>query len=368
MRRLVVCADGTWNDDTAANGGHDTNVVRLARAVAPRAPDGTEQLVFYQTGIGTGGGWWDKMTGGAFGTGISRNIKACYRWLGEQYAPGDQLFFFGYSRGAYTVRSLAGLVRNAGILRREHLGRVDEAYDLYRDRDPSTRPNADAAVRFRRAYAHEAPVACLGVWDTVGALGVPTRGPGGWVSRRRHGFHDVQLSSHVRNGFHAVAVDERRASFAPTLWAVRADDPACQTGDWRVEQRWFAGTHSNVGGGFEHAGLSNLTLRWMAERAAGCGLALRPGFVEELDPACDCGAPVHDSLTRAFRMLGVHERAIDEGRPQGDPPAPVFTYEDVDDSVVARHARPDTRYAPANFLAYWRRNPGKWAPAHRPPA
>jgi uncharacterized protein (DUF2235 family) len=367
MRRLVVCADGTWNDDDAANGGHDTNVVRLARAIAPAGPDGTEQTVYYHAGVGTGG-WWDRMTGGAFGNGISRNIKACYRWIAERYRPGDELFFFGFSRGAYTVRSLAGLVRNAGVLRPEHVGRVDEAYDLYRDRDPGTRPGADASVRFRAAYAHEADVACLGVWDTVGALGVPTRGPVGWVSRRRHGFHDVALSSRVRNAFHALAIDERRRPFAPTLWEVPADDPACGSPHWRVEQRWFAGVHSNVGGGYPDCGLSNFALRWMAGRAAECGLALRPGFVEGLDAECDCAGELYDSMSAGFKALGQHVRALDAAAPRGTPPVAVRTYEEVDASVVSRHANPATRYAPDNFLHYWRRYPDKWAPAHRPPA
>jgi uncharacterized protein (DUF2235 family) len=367
MRRLVVCADGTWNDDDEANGGHDTNVIRLSRAIAPHAADGTPQVVSYNKGVGTGG-WWDRMTGGAFGTGISRNIKACYAWLVREYAPGDQLFFFGFSRGAYTVRSLAGLVRNAGVLRPEHADRVDAAYDLYRNRDDSARPTGDEAVRFRESYSHAATIDCLGVWDTVGALGIPTRGPVGWVSRRRHGFHDVNLSSHVRNAFHAVAIDERRAPFAPTLWAVRADDPACRSGDWRVEQRWFAGVHSNVGGGYPDCGLSNLALRWMADRAAQCGLEFAPGFVEGLEAECDCGGQLYDSMSRAFKVLGSHVRAIDEPPDQGTPEARMLTYEDVDSSVVARHARADAGYAPDNFLRYWRRYPDKWAPDHRPPA
>lgn len=367
MRRLVVCADGTWNRDDTADGTHATNVVRLARAVAPVADDGTAQLVHYHPGVGTGG-WWDRITGGAFGSGISRNIMDCYRWLVEEYAPGDQLFLFGFSRGAYTVRSLAGFVRNAGILRREHAGRVAEAYELYRDRTDATRPAADAAVQFRASYSHQATITCLGVWDTVGALGIPTRGPVGWISRRRHGFHDVALSSHVHNAFHAVAIDERRAPFAPTLWAVRADDPACRAGSWRVEQRWFAGVHSNVGGGYPDCGLSNLALRWMADRATQCGLALTPGFVEALDPACDCAGELYDSMSAAFRALGAHVRTIDAGVPQGTPPVPVLTFEDVDSSVVARHANPKTGYAPDNFLQYWRRYPDKWVPDYQPPA
>jgi uncharacterized protein (DUF2235 family) len=367
MRRLVVCADGTWNAEDAKDGGSVTNVVRIKAAVAPAAADGTPQVVFYHPGVGTGG-WWDRVTGGAFGSGISRNIQECYQFLAREFAPGDQLFFFGFSRGAYTVRSLAGLVRNCGVLKPEHAGRAAEAYELYRDRGDDSHPNGEAAAAFRAAYARETTIRCLGVWDTVGALGVPTRGPVGWVSRQRHGFHDVNLSSRVENAFHALAIDERRGPFAPSLWEVRASDPACAAPGRRVEQRWFAGVHSNVGGGYPDCGLSNLALRWMADRASQCGLEFRPGFLEGLEAECDCGGQLYDSMSKVYKALGAHVRAIGAERTGGAPPEPVHTYEDVDSSVVARHARADTRYAPDNFLTYWRRNPDKWAPEHRAPS
>jgi uncharacterized protein (DUF2235 family) len=359
MRRLVVCADGTWNSE---DGGGDpsrvTNVVRIRDGIQAQAPDGVAQVVYYHPGVGVNGRF-DRWTGGAFGTGISRNIKACYDFLVREYEPGDQLFFFGFSRGAYTVRSLAGLVRNCGILRREHRDRVDEAYDLYRSRRPDDHPNADNAKEFRGRYSHESRVRCLGVWDTVGALGVPTRGPVGWLSRRRHGFHDVTLSSRVENAFHALAIDERRGPFAPTLWEVRDGDPARGTPDWRVEQRWFAGVHSNVGGGYPNSGLSSLALRWMVDRAASCGLAFAPEWVSALDPACDCGAELYDSMSRMYRMFPAHERALDAERKDARTGERLHTHEDVDSSVPERHemAHLDPRYGPANLLDYWRRRP-----------
>lgn len=367
MRRLVVCADGTWNSEKGKEDGSGmTNVVRVKNAIAATGPDGTAQAVYYHSGVGTGD-WWDRVTGGAFGSGISRNIKDCYAWLAREYAPGDALYFFGFSRGAYTVRSLAGLVRNCGILRREHLDQLDAAYELYRSRADDTHPNARQPVDFRRAYAYESPVHFVGVWDTVGALGVPTRGPVGWISRQRHGFHDVRLSSHVRHAYHALAIDERRGPFAPTLWEIREGDPARAGGDWQVEQRWFAGVHSNVGGGYPDCGLSTLALRWMVDRADRCGLAFTPGFVESLADGCDCGGQLYDSMSAMYRALHPAERTIEAPRVDERTKEPLHTYEDVDSSVPERWAKDglQPRYAPKNFLAWWKQRPEKWAPERR---
>jgi uncharacterized protein (DUF2235 family) len=368
MRRLVVCADGTWNsEESKADGSGTTNVVRLKNAIPQVASDGTRQIVFYHSGVGTGD-WWDRMTGGAFGTGISRNIKACYAFLVREYEPGDQLFLFGFSRGAYTARSLAGLVRNCGILRREHAGRVDEAYELYRDGSEDSHPNGEKSIRFRAAYAVESSITCVGVWDTVGALGVPTRGPVGWISRQRHGFHDVTLSSRVENAFHALAIDERRGPFSPTLWQVRENDPARTSGKQRIEQRWFAGVHSNVGGGYPDCGLSNLALRWMIDRARSCGLEVDAALTTQLDGECDCGGRLYDSMSAMYKPFPKHVRAIDDARTDEKTGERVLTFEEVDSSVVERHAKGLTpAYAPENFVRYWRRYPDKWAPDHRPP-
>ena len=197
-------------------------------------------------------------------------MRDCYRFLVERYEPGDELFLFGFSRGAFTARSLAGLIRNAGILRREHAGRVDEAYRLYRARGDLAHPSGIESRIFRRWYSHEPDVHFIGVWDTVGALGIP--GMRGRLAERMWGFHDTQLSSHVSNAFHALAIDERRRPFAPTLWDRPADAPG-QT----LEQVWFAGVHSDVGGGYPNPGLSEIALLWMAGRAAACGLAFDAG-------------------------------------------------------------------------------------------
>ena len=157
MKRICVCCDGTWNapDKTQEGVAVATNVVKVAEAIPDPAPDGTPQLVYYDAGIGTKGSWMRRTFDGATGTGMSANIREAYRYLIRHYASGDELYFFGFSRGAFTVRSLAGLIRNSGLLRIDARDRVDAAYTLYRSRAPEAHPRAHEAVLFRRTYAVE---------------------------------------------------------------------------------------------------------------------------------------------------------------------------------------------------------------------
>lgn len=314
MQRLVICTDGTWNsrDRAGPDGTGLTNVAKLCAVVAPVDAAGVTQRAEYLPGVGTGP-WWDRVVGGAFGIGVTENVQRAYRWVVANYEPGDELFFFGFSRGAFTARSLVGLIRNCGILRREHAGMVPVAYDFYRNRAPEKHPRSAISVAFRSRYSHPGIPAlkCVGVWDTVGALGVPTTGPVGWYTRRRHGFHDMALSSWVQNAFHALAVDERRKPFAPTLWEVPDRDVHDPGRRQRVEQVWFCGVHSNVGGGYADARLSDLALRWMLDRAGECGLAFTP---EASACAGDCLGALEDSMTLFYRMFGPHQRGVTRER------------------------------------------------------
>jgi uncharacterized protein (DUF2235 family) len=230
-KRLVVCCDGTWN---FADQPSKTNVAKIALSVRPGSASGQEQRVYYHSGVGTLRR--ERLRGGAFGTGLSRNVLDAYRFLVESYEPDDELYFFGFSRGAFTVRSLAGLVRNSGILRRDHADRTPDAWALYRDR--IERPSGAAATLFRRSYARETPIRFVGVWDTVGALGIPVPDPA-WLRpavdrfNRRWAFHDTELSSRVTAAFHALAVDEQRSAFRPTLWHQQqgaAEGPGAEAG------------------------------------------------------------------------------------------------------------------------------------------
>jgi uncharacterized protein (DUF2235 family) len=340
-KRIVICCDGTWSvPDQHCDGGLPcpTNVTKTAMSVLPHDQKGVRQAVFYGRGIGTGR--WDHLTGGAFGVGISEHILDAYTFLIDEYAPGDELFLFGFSRGAYTARSLAGLIRNCGILRREFRDHVPDAYALYRRRDDESKPAAVESQLFRKTYSHEADAAAtrvhfIGVWDTVGALGIPI-GALGWISRRvlHLQFHDVHLSSYVANAFQALAIDERRRAFQPTLWTQQA-----HAINQRVEQVWFAGVHSNVGGGNADPGLSDLTFLWMRDRATECGLEFDPRAVSAHP---DFMGPISESWRGIYRLIPPRRREIDA---TGTPPA--FEYAHC--SPMRR--REESTYDPPNLAS-----------------
>jgi uncharacterized protein (DUF2235 family) len=321
-KRLIVCADGTWNDEDRA--GAPTNVAKMHAALETHYVEGTNQWVYYHSGVGTK--WGERLRGGAFGRGINKNIRECYEFLVDHYEYGDELYFFGFSRGAYTVRSLTGLLRNSGIVKDRSA--IRQALALYRSRDLDRHPAAPVAISFRRRYAKQAragdgqqggddnpfayspDVKFIGVWDTVGALGYPlpffrfwkpilsALGVNWW-------FHDTDLSRTVQHAYQALAIHERRTDFMPTLWLQQLDDKGLpQRSDQTLEQVWFTGVHSDVGGGYGATGLSDLAFRWMLNKAATCGLSLRPGSFEPgplLAP--NPLGHQHESLTGAFLLL-----------------------------------------------------------------
>jgi len=311
MRRLVVCCDGTWN---TAESKTITNVTYMARAVAPISGlDGATQVVFYDPGVGTGN-LVDRISGGAFGDGLDGNILDAYRFLVYNYSPGDQVFFFGFSRGAYTARSAVGMLRKCGLLKKVHADLVDDAYELYRKRDDE--PDGPRATKFRDNFSWpKFDVEFIGVWDTVGALGIPLTGLR-WFTRRDEQFHDTKLSRMVRRAYHAVAIDERRGPFKPTLWEKHPDS------DQKVEQAWFAGVHTDVGGGYEDRALANITFQWMAIRAYDAGLEFDHQYLERelginlVQPSTidnrDYNGKLNNSLTGIYLGLPRYIRVIGE--------------------------------------------------------
>ncbi len=331
MKRLVICCDGTWN---TADQQSPTNVKLLSDAVAPTDAGGTQQLVQYHEGLGVH--WWDRWAGGAFGVGLSQIVVDVYGWVVANFEPGDELFFVGFSRGAYTARSTVGLIRNCGVLRKPEFGRIPEAYELYRRRDPASGPDAPEAIAFRQQHAHETRIRFVGVWDTVGALGIPFSGVAlvdqlnaPWQ------FHDTKLSSTVDDARQALAIDERRRPFSPAVW----EPPAA--GQVSRRQLWFPGVHSDVGGGYPDRQLADTTLRWMADGAAGAGLAFRAGIPGAAPgPGCD---PLHDSMTLFYRLLVPFGRPLGEADPAGEAAA---------SNAVARMNNPDCRYTPDNLRTY----------------
>ena len=260
MKRLVLCCDGTWNSPVNAS---VSNIEKIARSVRTGiGPDGVQQMVFSVEGVGAQGYLVDRLLGGAFGYGLTRNVVAGYRHLALNYEPGDEIYVFGFSRGAYTARSVVGMVATVGLLTQDALARdrLCDAERIYRLRDAQER--AAQAAAFRAAHCHEhVPVAFLGVFDTVGALGVPG------LSRRRSKFHDVRLSTDVECARQALAIDDRRITFEPCLW----DVPVAMAA--RVKQVWFPGGHSDVGGGARARALSDTALLWMVGEAIARGLA-----------------------------------------------------------------------------------------------
>lgn len=328
MKRLVICCDGTWNTPDQAKEGHPcpTNVTKLALGVA-ESDGNVAQRLYYHRGVGSYGR--PRIRGGAFGVGLSRDVRRAYRFIVDNYEPGDELFLFGFSRGAFTARSVAGLIHNAGVLRAENAHRLEDAYALYRAR--AVKPRDIESELFRRSYSHESStfktrIRFIGVWDTVGALGIPTLGPKfltNWVNRR-FAFHNTELSSRVDAAFHALAIDEKRRAFKPTSWSKR-DEVRGQ----RIEQVWFPGVHSDVGGGYREGELADVSLRWMASRAEENGLAFRPGaFTKSGDwgvPGTDLPAvdpdplgTLHESRTGVYRMQRrLYRLETDDGRGAG---------------------------------------------------
>lgn len=270
MKRLIVCCDGTWQQ---LNSSYPSNVIKLAQAVKSSASDGLGQIVFYDEGVGSDS---NKILGGATGLGIDRNIQDAYRFLCLNYEPGDEIYLFGFSRGAYTVRSLAGMIHCSGLLDRPNITRASEAYELYRNR--GIKPKDKIAADYREEYGDRVPITLLGCFDTVGALGIPTLPAFKKYDeqlKKRYRFHDTTLNKSIQNALHAVAIDEVREIFDVTLMKKNPD-----VENQRVIQVWFPGSHICIGGGSEeYSGLSDTALQWMLDSTRNLGLGV------EFDPS-----------------------------------------------------------------------------------
>ena len=263
----VILLDGTLS---SLSPGEETNI-GLMLELLREGHDGPRRRIYYEAGVQ----WrrWRDTRDVAFGRGINRQIRRAYGWLATRYRPGDRIFLFGYSRGAYAVRSLAGVIDRVGLVRAEAATEraVEAAYRHYR-----LDPDSAAARAFAQAQCHPAvEVQMVGVFDTVKALGL--RLPLLWlVTEAQHRFHDHRLGPAIRHGFHALALDETRAAFEPVIWSC----PPGWTG--HVEQVWFRGAHGDIGGqlgGFAPARpLADIPLVWMLEAAESCGLALPPDW------------------------------------------------------------------------------------------
>ncbi len=339
-KRIVVCCDGTWQ---RLDGERPTNVVRLAKAVLPADAEGRPQVVILIDGVGTGRGTTrlaratDRLFGGLTGLGLEDTLAEAYRQLVFAYRPGDEIHVFGYSRGAYTARSLVGMIRNCGILARCHADRVAEALALYRSGAEADEPDGERSLAFRAAHAPDVltgtderawrerahpgrdwsaaqplRIRFLGVWDTVGALGVPERWTLAGLVNRRHRFHDTCLSRRVEAARHAVAIDERRSTFEPALWD-NVDELNGGARDGPYRQAWFPGVHSAVGGGGHDRALASHALLWVVQGAESQGLAFDAEALAEVAAEADALGPLEPSprsgLFARFIALGAEDRA-----------------------------------------------------------
>jgi uncharacterized protein (DUF2235 family) len=323
MKNIAIFCDGTWQD---LNQNIPTNVARLARSVAAQTTPAAnapacEQFVYYDSGVGVGEGILNDATrliGGGLGKGLDAKIMHAYNALCLNFSPCDRIYIFGFSRGAYTARSLAGLLRRCWIVKRENISEADRALDLYRN----SKPDSPEVMEFKQKYCHPAdafvgkrdadPVTTakrlnaapeywghiqyVGVWDTVGSLGIPKTLPFSSFVDDKYRFHDTSLSRFVLSARHAVSIDERRSTFAPTLWDnIDALNINAFAGNLPYEKRpyqqtWFPGRHSGVGGGDDDGGLSIVPLLWIAEGATASGLEFNPEALR-LPPTGDCCAP-----------------------------------------------------------------------------
>jgi uncharacterized protein (DUF2235 family) len=312
MKRLVVCCDGTWNDTD--NQSTDTNVFRIAKAIhGSQETGGVLQIVLYLRGVGTSGLKAETWIEGATGLGIDDNIRSGYMFIVQNYVHGDEIFIFGFSRGAYTARSLVGFLNACGILKRQNLADLPNAWIYYRAEPPHT--PEDFKARYNTDCHTDAKVNFLGVWETVGALGIPLDLLAA-ANEKKFAFHDTGPCKIVKHGCHALAVDERRHNFVPTFWTGTA--PA----GVEIEQVWFAGAHADVGGGYATRGLADIPLVWMAEKAQADGLVLDWSCLpdkERLDPL----APTHDSSSGLFRA----DRLMPMYRQIAETPCQVSFYE-----------------------------------------
>jgi uncharacterized protein (DUF2235 family) len=343
-RKLVVCCDGTWN--TPRN---ETNVFRTyrflrerlgspaevtqkdgVRSCGGRAADGSEVLLFYDQGVGTD--WFSRLVGGAAGVGLSDNVRDAYHFLGQNFVPGSEIYVFGFSRGAYTARSLCGFLKAAGLLARPTVKDVWRAYmDCYATAPRIVaRPRGWSPDRVRSWLAGKAgdavgqlggeavaslprhpgvKVRFIGVYDTVGALGVPLAGATN-VNEPIVGFHDTALGDTVENAVQALAVDERRGPYVPTLWTQAAD--AASLAGQSVLQVWFPGVHSDIGGGYGDKGIGNITWDFMMRQAVRHGLVIDPAQPTpplDLEPL----PAQHESFDDTWKALSAKLKLVPEG-------------------------------------------------------
>ncbi|KIX07996.1 uncharacterized protein Z518_02650 [Rhinocladiella mackenziei CBS 650.93] len=322
-KRIVVCCDGTWMD---SDGDYQTpsNVTRIARAIPPLGTDQSvtphrpiPQIVFYQNGIGTGSNsLYDKYVGGATGEGLAGHIREAYSFICLNYNPGDEIFLIGFSRGAFTARSISSLINAAGLLTAkglEYFVQVFEDWEFQLKKDfktkwpnlpfvghkpPVTDPHYQQQLIEKELTRPNIKIKCVAVWDTVGGLGIPMIGLLPQPPSKDFAFVDTRVESNIEYAFQALALDEHRRSFSPTVW----DWPRVEPNDLKVlKQTWFPGVHSDIGGSYDDTALANLTLAWMVSLLDPI-LTINQGYIMDLIKPQETLSQGHQTFTRDGRM------------------------------------------------------------------
>ena len=349
-KKIVLCFDGTWSGP-----GDDSNVIKIYQSILgeDKSPDrvgvrvpspSVPTIKWYDKGVGTER--WNRVRGGLTGRGLAKNILQGYQFLVGNYDSGDDIYLFGFSRSAYTARSLAGLIRNIGILH-ERYAREERLEDnpvlmngfrLYQRRDGCA--DTEEAKFFRGTYSIDnLEIRFVGVWDTVGAMGIPSNS----LDRvdPRYEFHDTTLSRIVKGAYHALSIDETRPEFMPTLWT-----SAPKTGQ-TLEQVWFAGVHSEVGGG-KKPSLTDIPLQWMQQKALANGLELDPKQVVSINKESYLGAKVSDHFagrwSKPYTWWALFRGSRPHVRPIGGTPV-----ECVHALVSQKREAPNSNYNPMNL-------------------
>src|SRR5262245_12634832 len=346
-RKLVVCCDGTWNTPRTETNvfrtygflreslGTPTEVTRGdgVRTCGGRATDGSEVVLFYDAGVGTD--WFSRLLGGGAGAGLSDNVRDAYHFLGHNFSPGTEIYLFGFSRGAYTVRSLCGFIKAAGPLDkpspkdvwRTYMDRYvlaargpngvvarPSGWDLDRVRDWLAKTAGEAVGHLGTDVATlpthgDVKIKFLGVYDTVGALGVPIPAAAS-VNEPIVGFHNTMLGDTVETAVQALAVDEKRGPYVPALWTQAAN--AAALAGRSVLQVWFPGVHSDIGGGYHDKGIGNITWDFMMRQAAARGLVIDPNLPTKaltLEPL----PAQHESFDEKWKKLSDDLKIVPEG-------------------------------------------------------
>lgn len=338
-KNIVVFSDGTGQEGgkpKADGKANNTNVYKLFNMIEDRTPD---QVGYYSRGLGTG---VHRITGNIAGVGISRNIRQCYRFLFDEFEAGDRIFLFGFSRGAATVRSLSNFIHHFGILPKSRPELIDRAYRIYRFSSPGKlRERAQSFIA--RHHTMWTRVHFLGCFDTVAALGLPNKSLSALLDGLplfRHKFHDFRLSDSVDHARHALAIDDERKEFHPVLWDPLDDEPEDPRRERSLEQVWFCGMHTDVGGGYREQELSDVVLQWMTDHAVALGLRIYGQHRVPIE--ADVNGTMHDS--RSGRIGRFFTKLVREW-PEKRSDVPVL-HPSVLERTLGTRNRADPAYAP----------------------